>query len=77
MKDGTKKPTTSQNPQYHFTSDIQDCADPQAVFEEIMNQRVTLPVYQVVGSSPALQKLIGEATRTKHVYNTKGAEYSY
>ena len=77
MKDGTKKPTTSQNPQYHFTLDIQDRADPQAVYEEIMNQQVTLPVYQVVGSSPALQKLIGEATRTKRVYHTKGAEYSY
>ncbi len=76
MKDGTKK-STPQNSQYHFTSDIQERADPQIVYEEIMNQRVTLPIYQVVGSSPALQKLIGEATRTKRVYNSKKAEYSY
>ncbi len=76
MKDATKK-TTPQNSQYHFTSDIQERADPQFVYEEIMNQQVTLPIYQVVGSSPALQKLIGEATRTKRVYNAKKAEYSY
>ncbi len=62
MKDGTRKTGTSQSPQYHFTSDIQDLANPQVVYDEIMNQKVTLPVYQVIGSSPALQKLVGEAT---------------
>ncbi len=75
MKDGTKKNTNNSGPQYHFTSNIQDTADPRVLYDEIMNQRVSVPVYQVIGSSPALQKLIGEATRTKRVYTSKQAEY--
>lgn len=77
MKDGMKKPSANQSPQYHFTSDIQDLANPQFVYDEIMNQKVTLPVYQVIGSSPALQKLVGEATWMKRVYTSKHAEYSF
>ena len=69
------KDINNSGPQYHFTSDIQDTADPCVLYDEIMNQQVSVPIYQVIGSSPVLQKLIGEATRTKQVYTTKQAEY--
>ncbi|KAK0216009.1 hypothetical protein IW262DRAFT_1464478 [Armillaria fumosa] len=77
MKDATKKDKSSTGPQYHYTSDIQDMADPKAVLKHIMNLDVTLPLYQVVGNSPALQKLVGEAARTKREYTNKLAEYFY
>ncbi|KAF5327938.1 hypothetical protein D9758_018056 [Tetrapyrgos nigripes] len=41
-----------------------------------MSQQVSLPLGQIVGISPAFQKLVADSTRTKREYLTKSAEYS-
>uniref|UniRef100_A0A0W0G5Z5 Uncharacterized protein n=1 Tax=Moniliophthora roreri TaxID=221103 RepID=A0A0W0G5Z5_MONRR len=70
MKDDAKV----QN-KYHFTSDLQEKSDVTAVFNALMNQTFTLPIYQLIGSSPQLQKLIADATWTRREYVNKQAEY--
>ncbi|KAJ7722484.1 hypothetical protein DFH07DRAFT_971908 [Mycena maculata] len=74
MRDA-KRPEKSI-PAYHFTSDIQDLADPKALLQKIFDLDISVPLFQLIGSSPALQKLLGEATRLRRDYNTKSAEYS-
>ncbi|THU84064.1 hypothetical protein K435DRAFT_870655 [Dendrothele bispora CBS 962.96] len=70
MKDGTKgNPPTG--PTYHFTSDIQEQVDAKAVFKTAMGAMVTLPLNQVIGVSPILQKMIAESTRTWREYVNK------
>ncbi|SJL10028.1 uncharacterized protein ARMOST_13410 [Armillaria ostoyae] len=77
MKDGTRKPAdkSSTGAQFHFTSDIQEMSDPKAVMNTLMNLDVTIPLFQLVGNSTVLQKMMAEATRTKREYTTKQAEY--
>ncbi len=67
MKDGTRKPAdkSSTGPQFHFTSDIQEMSDPKAVMNTLMNLDVMIPLFQLVGNSTVLQKMMAEATRTK------------
>ncbi|KAJ7301936.1 hypothetical protein DFH08DRAFT_723663 [Mycena albidolilacea] len=72
MRDA-KKPSGDK---YIITSEIQERADAKAVFENVMNTQITLPLLEVVGLSPQLQKLFTEATRSKREYITKTAEYS-
>ena len=74
MGDDTKK--QAPGPQYHFTSDIQERATPADVFEDIMQTKISLPIFQLIGSSPQLQKLVGEATRTRRAYTSKQTGYS-
>ncbi|KAJ7355170.1 hypothetical protein DFH08DRAFT_1051912 [Mycena albidolilacea] len=76
MKDATKKEEKS-TPSYHFTSDIQEMADPKLVLQKIFEQNVSVPIFQLIGSSPSLQKLVGEATRVRREYSAKSAEYSF
>jgi hypothetical protein len=71
MRDA-KKPSGDK---YIITSEIQERADAKAVFENVMNTQITLPLLEVVGLSPQLQKLFTEATRSKREYVTKSAEY--
>ncbi|KAJ6488729.1 hypothetical protein DFH09DRAFT_937143 [Mycena vulgaris] len=73
MRDA-KKPATGDK--YHITSDIQERADAKAVFEDTLQTPVTLPLLQLIGLSPQLQKLFTEATRSKREYDAKSAEYS-
>jgi hypothetical protein len=61
---------------YIITSEIQERADAKAVFENMMNTQITLPLLEVIGLSPQLQKLFTEATRSKREYVAKLAEYS-
>ena len=68
----TKRPT---GPSYHFTSDVQEKADPSKVYDLIMNTTVSVPISEVIGNSPQLQKLFGESTRTRRVYTSKPSEY--
>jgi hypothetical protein len=42
----------------------------------MMNTQITLPLLEVIGLSPQLQKLFTEATRSKREYVAKLAEYS-
>ncbi|KAJ7715510.1 hypothetical protein DFH07DRAFT_762754 [Mycena maculata] len=72
MRD-VKKP--SPNDKYYITSNIQERANPSAIFEEMMNMQVTVPFFQLVGASPMLQKLFSEATRSKREYGAKPAEF--
>ncbi|KAJ7429332.1 hypothetical protein FB451DRAFT_1519524 [Mycena latifolia] len=76
MKDVNKKPEKS-TPSYHFTSDIQDLADPKVLFQKILDLNISVPLFQLIGASPPLQKLLGESTRIRRDYTTKSAEYSF
>lgn len=76
MKDTTKK-QDKQNPSYHYTSDIQELADPKALLQKIFDLNISVPLFQLIGVSPQLQKLVGEATRVRRDYVTKSAEYSF
>ncbi|KAJ7182565.1 hypothetical protein C8R43DRAFT_869195 [Mycena crocata] len=73
MRD-VKKP--AQTDKYHITSDIQERADAKRVFENVLNMQVSLPLLDLVGLSPQLQKLFTEATRSRREYDSKLAEYS-
>ncbi|KAJ3871212.1 hypothetical protein F5051DRAFT_341238 [Lentinula edodes] len=76
------KNKSSNNPQYHFTSKVQDFADPQSMISRIGDMRVEVPLFQLLGLSPQLSKLMSENTRTKREYgvpkegNTRKAESS-
>ncbi|THU80000.1 hypothetical protein K435DRAFT_696607 [Dendrothele bispora CBS 962.96] len=74
MKDATKPTESQSTPQYHFTSDMQEQVDPRAVFKTAMGVMVTLPLHQVIGVSPILQKMIAESTRTRREYVKKDAD---
>ncbi|KAJ7247153.1 hypothetical protein B0H12DRAFT_1324955 [Mycena haematopus] len=76
MKDASRKSDKS-TPSYHFTSDIQEMADPKKVLQNVLDVTVSIPLFQLIGLSPQLQKLIGEATRVRREYGTKSAEYSF
>ncbi|KAJ7125853.1 hypothetical protein C8R46DRAFT_927523 [Mycena filopes] len=73
MRD-VKKPTGGDK--YHIMSQIQERADAKAVFEGTLQTPVTLPLLELIGLSPQLQKLFTDATRSKREYDTKSAEYS-
>ncbi|KAJ6509574.1 hypothetical protein DFH09DRAFT_942565 [Mycena vulgaris] len=73
MRDA-KKP--AQGDKYHITSLIQERADAKSVFEGTLKTPVTLPLLELIGLIPQLQKLFTEATRSKREYDTKSAEYS-
>ncbi|KAG7088976.1 hypothetical protein E1B28_012922 [Marasmius oreades] len=76
QKDVKMNEPKSDKPSYHFTSDVQQKADSKAIYEHIMSQMVSLPILQVIGSSPSLQKLFSEATKSRREYlNTKSAEF--
>ncbi|KAJ3739185.1 hypothetical protein DFH05DRAFT_1530459 [Lentinula detonsa] len=70
------------NPQYHFTSKVQDYANAENMLSHIGGMKVEVPLFQLLGLSPQLSKLMAENTRTKREYgapkegNTKSAEYS-
>ncbi|KAJ7104909.1 hypothetical protein C8R44DRAFT_639892 [Mycena epipterygia] len=76
MRDANKKQEKS-TPSYHFTSDIQDLADPKVLLQKIFDLNISVPLFQLIGASPQLQKLLGEATRVRRDYSTKTAEYSF
>ncbi|ESK81440.1 Gag [Moniliophthora roreri MCA 2997] len=75
-EDVNMKEDKSQQPRYHFTSNLQEKVNAISIFNLLMNQPITLPVYQVIRNSPQLQKLIADATRTRREYVTKQAKYS-
>jgi hypothetical protein len=52
-------------------------ADPKLILQKIFEQNVSVPIFQLIGSSPSLQKLVGEATRVRREYSAKSAEYSF
>ncbi|KAJ7265213.1 hypothetical protein C8J57DRAFT_1511776 [Mycena rebaudengoi] len=73
MRDA-KKPATGDK--YHITSEIQERADAKAIFENLLKTQISLPLLDLVGLSPQLQKLFTDSTRSKREYATKSAEYS-
>ena len=81
MQDADRK-QSANNPQYHFTSKVQDFADPQSMISRIGDMRVEVPLFQLLGLSPQLSKLMSENTRTKREYgvpkesSSKSAESS-
>ena len=74
MKDAPKKTNKPYNP-YRITSDIQERTDINQLSQEVLNTKVTVSLKQLIGSSPALQKVFDDAFRTKRVYeNAKPAD---
>ncbi|KAJ7238045.1 hypothetical protein B0H12DRAFT_1238016 [Mycena haematopus] len=71
MRD-VKKP--GQSDKYHITSEVQERADAKAVFESVLRTQVTLPLLELVGLSPQLQKLFTESTRSRREYDSKTLE---
>ncbi|KIJ48116.1 hypothetical protein M422DRAFT_248297 [Sphaerobolus stellatus SS14] len=71
----TMKNETRKGPSFHFTSDIQEQASVEAIERTILDQVVTLPLRDILGVSPALQKRMQEITRTRREYLTKTGEY--
>ncbi|KAE9387217.1 hypothetical protein BT96DRAFT_1005328 [Gymnopus androsaceus JB14] len=76
MKDGDARKGTN-GPQYHFTSKIQEHADPDKMFSTIGDMKVEVPLFQLLGLSPQLSKRFAEGTRTRREYgvpSTSSAE---
>ncbi|KAJ3994436.1 hypothetical protein F5050DRAFT_1696149 [Lentinula boryana] len=71
----------SNQPQYHFTSKVQEQADANGLLTRIGQMAVEVPLFQLLGLSPQLSKLMAENTRTKREYGvpkegtSKSAEY--
>ncbi|KAJ3727164.1 hypothetical protein C8R42DRAFT_602890 [Lentinula raphanica] len=61
---GKQGPGTS----FHYTSDLQKRADPKKVLDKVLDTEITLSLADLVGCSPALQKLISEVARTRREY---------
>ncbi|KAF9008591.1 hypothetical protein BDZ89DRAFT_965120 [Hymenopellis radicata] len=80
MKDSTKqgaKDKSPQNtPQYRITSDVQENVDYKKVFDRMMDKEVQVPIRELIGISPALQKIMSESTRPRREYSARQAEYS-
>ncbi|KAJ3710009.1 hypothetical protein C8R42DRAFT_597817 [Lentinula raphanica] len=53
---------------FHYTSDLQKKADPKKVLDKVLDTEITLSLADLVGCSPALQKLISEVARTRREY---------
>ncbi|KIK53740.1 hypothetical protein GYMLUDRAFT_250070 [Collybiopsis luxurians FD-317 M1] len=65
MKDGEKK---NIGPQYHFTSKVQESADPQSIYSSIGETNVPITLAQLLAISPPLAKIFAENTRTRREY---------
>ncbi len=72
MKDDTHRSAPSGNT-YRFTSDLQETTDPKALLEKLYKTELLVSVKDLIGNSPPLQKLIGEATRTRREYTHREA----
>ncbi|KAF9029641.1 hypothetical protein BDZ89DRAFT_1132890 [Hymenopellis radicata] len=80
MKDDTRrglkdKPIQNQ-PQYRITSDLQEGVDARKIFDRMLEKNVEIPIKELIGISPTLQKILSEATRPRHEYTARKAEYS-
>ncbi|KAJ3816580.1 hypothetical protein F5880DRAFT_231759, partial [Lentinula raphanica] len=81
-KDVEMKDAGTPKSQYHFTSKVQDYADPDGLLTRIGQMQIEVPLFQLLGLSPQLSKLMADSTRTKREYgvpkegSTKSAEYS-
>ncbi|KAJ3991203.1 hypothetical protein F5050DRAFT_1812816 [Lentinula boryana] len=67
MKDGDVR-KGNNGPQYHFTSKLQEYADPDKMFSNIGDMKVEVPLFQLLGLSPQLSKRFAEGTRTRREY---------
>ncbi|KAJ3832517.1 hypothetical protein F5878DRAFT_666502 [Lentinula raphanica] len=65
-KDAGGKPNPGTS--FHYTSDLQKKADRKKVLDKVLDTEITLSLADLVGCSPALQKLISEVARTRREY---------
>ena len=61
------KPTSG----YHFTSSIQEMIDGDVVQQKILNTLITLPLKEILGISPDMQKRFSGLTKTRREYTSK------
>ncbi|KIK50401.1 hypothetical protein GYMLUDRAFT_253008 [Collybiopsis luxurians FD-317 M1] len=78
MQDAGKR---NNAPQYHFTSKVQEFANPELMILKIGDMRIEVPLFQLLGLSPQLSKMMLENTCTKREFigrenQAKPAEYS-
>ncbi|THU81528.1 hypothetical protein K435DRAFT_873242 [Dendrothele bispora CBS 962.96] len=66
-----------QGPSYHFTSTLSEKVNTDLLFNKIIETEISIPIGQLLGTSPELQKMVTDATRTKREYRAKTAECSY
>ncbi|KAF8870277.1 hypothetical protein BD779DRAFT_1681311 [Infundibulicybe gibba] len=66
MHDGTSKTKPSSG--YHFSSLIQDMTNGDEVQEYILNTSITIPLKQLIGLSPDMQKRFTNLTKTRREY---------
>ncbi|VDC01411.1 unnamed protein product [Peniophora sp. CBMAI 1063] len=59
---------------YHFTSNIQEAVKLEDVEKRIWDLDITLPLRDLVGISPLLQKSVTEYTRVRREYITQNAQ---
>ncbi|KAJ3816901.1 hypothetical protein F5880DRAFT_1633931 [Lentinula raphanica] len=63
-----RKSGHSQGQGFHYTSDLQKRADPKRVLDKVLGTDITVSLAELVGCSPALQKMISEVARTRREY---------
>jgi hypothetical protein len=56
---------------YHFTSTIQEMVDGDAIQRKILDTMITLPLKEILGISPELQKRFAGLTKTRREYTSK------
>ncbi|KAJ7782932.1 hypothetical protein B0H16DRAFT_1709763 [Mycena metata] len=54
-----------------------DLTDMKILFQKILKFKINVPLFQLIGASPQLQKLLSDATHVRREYSTKSAEYSF
>ena len=64
------KPTSG----YHFTSIVQEMVDGDAIQRTILETMITLPLKEILGISPELQKRFAGLTKTRREYTSKPVE---
>ena len=71
-----KSTRVARNPVTDSTT-LQERADANGVFENLLKLPISLPLFELLGVSPTLQKLFSEATRAKREYGVKQAEFLF
>jgi hypothetical protein len=58
-------------PGFHFTSTIQEMIDSDVIQQKILDTLITLPLKEILGVSPELQKRFSGLTKTRREYTSK------
>ncbi|KAF8902987.1 hypothetical protein CPB85DRAFT_1438533 [Mucidula mucida] len=69
----------ASQPKYRITSNMQEEVDVKEIYDRMMHKEVSVPVKDLIGMSPILQKIINDHTKSRREYvpgpSGKAAEY--